>query len=66
MHLEHYPSLDPKNMCEQIFSNMNCIKSKYGSSLTEESSQSGVKIKVSSYVSDVEKLSRDFRKQKSH
>ena len=52
--------------CEQIFSNMNYIKSKYGTRLTDESLQSCVKIKVSSYVPDVEKLSSEVRKQKSH
>ena len=53
-------------MCEQIFSNMNYIKSKYRTRLTDESLNSCVKIKVSSYVPDVEKLSSDVRKQKSH
>lgn len=46
-------------MCEQIFSNMNYIKSKYCSRLTEESLQSCVTITLSSSVPDVEKLSGD-------
>lgn len=53
-------------LCEQIFSNMNYIKSKYRTRLTDESLQSCVKIKVTSYMPDVEKLSSDVRKQKSH
>ena len=52
--------------CEQIFSNMNYIKSKYRTRLTDESLQSCVKIKVTNYMPDVEKLSSDVRKQKSH
>uniref|UniRef100_A0A8C1I0R4 HAT C-terminal dimerisation domain-containing protein n=1 Tax=Cyprinus carpio carpio TaxID=630221 RepID=A0A8C1I0R4_CYPCA len=50
-------------LCEQIFSNMNYIKSKYRTRLTDESLQSCVKIKVTSYMPDVEKLSSDVRKQ---
>ena len=53
-------------LCEQIFSNMNYIKSKYRTHLTDESLQSCVKIKVTSYMPDVEKLSSDVPKQKSH
>ena len=53
-------------LCEQIFSNMNYIKSKYRTRLTDESLQSCVKIKVTSYMPDVEKLTSDVRKQKSH
>ncbi|XP_023283321.1 ephrin type-B receptor 2-like [Seriola lalandi dorsalis] len=47
-------------LCEQIFSNMNYIKSKYRPRLTDESLQSCVKIKVTSYVPDVEKLTSDW------
>ncbi|KAK7909442.1 hypothetical protein WMY93_014126 [Mugilogobius chulae] len=36
-------------ICEQLFSNVNYIKSKYRSRLTDESLQSCVKIKVTSY-----------------
>lgn len=53
-------------LCEQIFSNMNYIKSKYRTRLTDESLQSCVKIKVTNYMPDVEKLSSDVRKHKSH
>lgn len=53
-------------LCEQIFSNMNYIKSKYRTRLTDESLQSCVKIKVTSYMPDVENLTSDVRKQKSH
>ncbi|XP_076033002.1 general transcription factor II-I repeat domain-containing protein 2A-like [Oratosquilla oratoria] len=53
-------------LCEQIFSNMNHIKSKYCTRLTDESLQSCVKIKVTSYMPDVEKLTSDVQKQKSH
>lgn len=53
-------------LCEQIFSNMNYIKSKYRTRLTDESLQSCVKIKVTSYMPDVEELTSDVRKQKSH
>lgn len=53
-------------LCKQIFSNMNYIKSKYRTRLTDERLQSCVKIKVTSYMPDVEKLTSDVRKQKSH
>ncbi|KAK2821683.1 hypothetical protein Q7C36_021026 [Tachysurus vachellii] len=42
------------------------LKSKYCTGLTDESLQSCVKIKGSSYMPEVEKLSSDVRKQKSH
>ncbi len=53
-------------LCEQVFSSMNYIKSKYRSRLTDDSLQSCVKIKVTSYSPDIEKLSSDVQKQKSH
>ncbi|KAK1882848.1 General transcription factor II-I repeat domain containing protein 2 [Dissostichus eleginoides] len=53
-------------LCEQIFSSMNYIKSKYRSRLTDDSLRSCVKIKVTSYSPDIEKLSSDVQKQKSH
>lgn len=53
-------------LCEQIFSNMNYIKSKYCTRLTDESLQSCVKITITSYMPDVDKLSSDVRKHKSH
>lgn len=55
-----------KYMIEDLFSNMNYIQSKNHTRLTEESLQSCVKIKVSLYVPDVEKLPCDVSKQKSH
>lgn len=53
-------------LCEQVFSSMNYIKSKYRSRLTDESLQSCVKIKVKSYSPDIEKICSDIQKQKSH
>ena len=53
-------------LCEQIFSNMNYVKSKYRSRLTDVSLQSCVKMKVTSYSPDIDKLSSDVQKQKSH
>lgn len=53
-------------LCEQVFSNMNYIKSKYRSRLTDESLQSCVKIKVTFYSPDIETLCSDVQKQKSH
>ncbi|KAK1874610.1 General transcription factor II-I repeat domain containing protein 2A [Dissostichus eleginoides] len=47
-------------------SSMNYIKSKYRSRLTDDSLRSCVKIKVTSYSPDIEKLSSDVQKQKSH
>ncbi|KAJ8361740.1 hypothetical protein AAFF_G00429360 [Aldrovandia affinis] len=52
--------------CEQVFSSMNYIKSKYCSRLTDDSLQSCVKIKVTSYSPDIEKLCSDVQKQTSH
>jgi len=53
-------------LCEQIFSNMNYVKSKYHSCLTDVSLQSYVKMKVTSYSPDIDKLSSYVQKQKSH
>ncbi|KAK9513160.1 hypothetical protein VZT92_026720 [Zoarces viviparus] len=53
-------------LCEQIFSSMNYIKSKYRSRLTDDSLQSCLKLKVTSYSPDIEKLCSDVQKQKSH
>ena len=53
-------------LCEQIFSNMNYVKSKYRSRLTDVTLQSCVKMKVTSYSPDIDKLSSDVQKQKSH
>ncbi|OCU00129.1 hypothetical protein XELAEV_18005914mg [Xenopus laevis] len=53
-------------LCEQVFSNMNFIKSKYRSRLTDESLQSCMKIKVTSYSPDIGKISMELQKQKSH
>ena len=53
-------------LCEQVFSSMNFIKSKYRSRLTNESLQSCVKIKVTSYSPDIRKICSELQKQKSH
>ena len=53
-------------LCEQVFSSMNFIKSNHRSRLTDESLQSCLKIKVTSYSPDVEKICSDVQKQKSH
>lgn len=56
----------PTYLCEQVFSSMNFIKSKYRSRLTTESLQSCLKIKVSSYSPDIGMICSDLQKQKSH
>ncbi|KAF7669348.1 hypothetical protein LDENG_00196480 [Lucifuga dentata] len=43
-------------LCKQIFSSMNYTKSKCRSCLTDESLQPYVKIKVTSYSPDIEKI----------
>lgn len=53
-------------LCEQVFSSMNYIKSKYRSRLTDDSLQSCVKIKVTSYSPNIEKICSDVQTQKSH
>ncbi|KAM3831932.1 general transcription factor II-I repeat domain-containing protein 2A-like [Vipera latastei] len=52
-------------VCEQIFSNMNYIKNKYRSRLTDNSLQSCLKMKVTSYSPDMQMLCGDVEKQKS-
>ncbi|KAM3838578.1 general transcription factor II-I repeat domain-containing protein 2A-like [Vipera latastei] len=53
-------------VCEQVFSNMNYIKNKYRSRLTDNSLQSCLKMKVTSYSPDMQVLCADVEKQKSH
>ncbi|KAM3848390.1 general transcription factor II-I repeat domain-containing protein 2-like [Vipera latastei] len=53
-------------VCEQVFSNMNYIKNKYHSDFTENSLQSCLKMKLTSYSPDVQMLCADVEKQKSH
>ncbi|XP_015684326.1 general transcription factor II-I repeat domain-containing protein 2B-like [Protobothrops mucrosquamatus] len=53
-------------VCEQVFSNMNYIKNKYRSRLTDISLQSCLKMKVMSYSPDMQMLCADVEKQKSH
>ncbi|XP_066471497.1 protein FAM200C-like isoform X2 [Tiliqua scincoides] len=53
-------------VCEQVFSNMNFIKNKYRSRLTDVCLQSCVKTKVTSYSPDVQTLCVEIQKQKSH
>ncbi|XP_069460653.1 general transcription factor II-I repeat domain-containing protein 2-like [Ambystoma mexicanum] len=53
-------------VCEQVFSNMNYIKNKHRSRLTDDSLQACVKMKVTSYSPDVQTLSTEVQEQKSH
>lgn len=53
-------------LCEQVFSNMNYIKSRHCSCLTGDSLQSCMKLKDTAYSPDEEKLCSDVQKQKSH
>uniref|UniRef100_A0A674PAJ3 General transcription factor II-I repeat domain-containing protein 2A-like n=2 Tax=Takifugu rubripes TaxID=31033 RepID=A0A674PAJ3_TAKRU len=53
-------------LCEQVFSSMNIIKSKYRSRFTSETLQSCVKMKVTSYSADIGKICREMQTQKSH
>ena len=53
-------------VCEQLFSNMNYIKNRYRSRLTDDSLQSCVKVKVSSYSPNVQMLCAEIQDQKSH
>ena len=53
-------------VCEQLFSNMNYIKHKYRTRLTENSFQSCVKMKVTSYSPDMQMLCAELKEQKSH
>ena len=53
-------------LCEQIFSILNYIKSKHHSRLTDESLQSGMKIKVTCYSPDMDTLCSEVQAQKSY
>ena len=53
-------------VCEQLFSNMNYIKNRYRTRLTDNSLQSCVKVKVSFYSPNVQKLCAEMQEQKSH
>ena len=53
-------------VCEQLFSNMNYIKNRYRTRLTDGNLQSCVKMKVTSYSPDVQMLSAEMQEQKSH
>ncbi|XP_027132767.1 general transcription factor II-I repeat domain-containing protein 2A [Larimichthys crocea] len=52
--------------CEQLFSTMNYIKNKHRSRLADDSLQSCVKMKVTSYSPDLQTLSAEVQEQKSH
>ena len=52
--------------CEQLFSIMNYIKNKHRSRLTDDSLQSCVKMKVTSYSPDLQTRCAEVQKQKSH
>lgn len=53
-------------ICEQVFSNMNFIKNKHRSRLTDINLRSCLKMKVTSYSPDVKKLCSEVQEQKSH
>ena len=53
-------------VCERLFSNMNYIKNRYCTCLTDNSLQSCVKVKVSSYSPNVQMLCAEKQEQKSH
>lgn len=53
-------------LCEQVFSSMNYIKCKLRSRLTDESLKSCLKIKVTSYSPEIEKICSEVQNQKSH
>ncbi|XP_067094207.1 general transcription factor II-I repeat domain-containing protein 2B-like [Osmerus mordax] len=53
-------------VCEQVFSNMNFIKSKHRARLTDDSLRSCVKMKVTAYSPDVQTLCVEVQEQKSH
>ncbi|KAJ4939175.1 hypothetical protein JOQ06_028635 [Pogonophryne albipinna] len=53
-------------VCEQVFSNMNFIKSKHRACLTDDSLRSCVKMKVTAYSPDVQTLCAEVQEQKSH
>lgn len=52
--------------CEQVFSDINYMKSKHHCFLTDDTLQSCMNIKVTSYISDIKKLCSDAEKRKSH
>lgn len=52
-------------ICEQVFSNMNFIKNKHRSCLTDISLGSCLKMKVTSYSPDVKTLCSEVQEQKS-
>ncbi|XP_074854305.1 general transcription factor II-I repeat domain-containing protein 2A-like isoform X2 [Carettochelys insculpta] len=54
------------HLCEQVFSNMNFIKSKLRRQLNDESLQSCLKLKMTAYSPDFERLSEETQQQKSH
>ncbi|XP_039204227.1 uncharacterized protein LOC120310168 isoform X17 [Crotalus tigris] len=53
-------------LCEQVFSNLNYIQNKYCSHLKDNSLQSCLKLKVTSYSPDVQMLCADVEMQTSH
>ena len=53
-------------VCEQVFCNMNFIKSKHRARLRDDSLQSCVKMKVTAYSPDVQTLCAEVQEQKSH
>jgi len=53
-------------VCEQLFSTMNFVKNKHRSRLTDDSLQSCVKMKVTSYSPDLQTLCAEVQEQKSH
>ncbi|KAK0146754.1 hypothetical protein N1851_013961 [Merluccius polli] len=53
-------------LCEQVFSSINIIKSKYRSRLTNQSLLSCLKMKVTSYSPDIGKICSELQKQNSH
>ncbi|KAM9717454.1 general transcription factor II-I repeat domain-containing protein 2A-like isoform 1-T1 [Menidia menidia] len=53
-------------ICEQVFSNMNFIKNKHRSRLTDVSLRSCLKMKVTSYSPDMKTLCGEVQEQKSH
>ncbi|XP_048357110.1 general transcription factor II-I repeat domain-containing protein 2B-like [Sphaerodactylus townsendi] len=52
--------------CEQLFSTMNYVKNKYRSRLKDDSLQSCLKMKVTSYSPDLQTLCAEVQEQKSH
>lgn len=52
--------------CEQLFSNMNIIKSKLRNRLTDENLNAALKLKTSSYLPDINSLSKEMQAHSSH